>query len=473
MEAYIKSYATFHTLLQRNALDYNLCLDSLAGEKSSVTVNGDDLPGTLAGHWLVLNSVPMWISTVTPSNGQTTFTTYPVDFIFNRQLLYDGSTENTIGDFIAAQITANWINQTDGAFATPYITVTSTDTTAFVAPEVDDNGIYNFLSYIRAARQAYNICIRAEIDHDTLELTIEKTNPTTHALVINDGHTQLAGSSFSSDIVAKITVIQPVDSGQVDIDGETIFTMTTTDWYLSKDGTASTAIPQNRADGSWITIVLPESDIQAESVQAEFAKNGESHKVELYTDTEMQVGDRFKVRLNGQVFDGGVIGKYRKFNDKRVLYKSGDLITTLQERVHSVSSSTQMGYTGDGTGQMYAVGDIYITTRTGNPATLLGYGAWEQIQGRFLFAADSTHAVKSKGGAAEHTIITKELPELELPVKSGGAEFGIERSNATSGSNWYTLRGYNSGASVTIPGESQPFSLMPPYFAVYVWLRKE
>lgn len=475
MEAYIKSYSAFRTLLQRNALDYSLCLDSLTGEKSSVTVVGDDLPGTLAGQWLVLNSTPMWISTVTPGKGKTTFTAYPVDEIFNRQILYDGSVANTIGDFIADQITEHWIDQPDGAFATPYITVTSTDNTAFVAPKIDDNGIYNLLSYINYARQTHNIRIRSEIEHDTLMLTVEKATSVTHALVIDDGHTQLAGSSFSTDIVSKITVIQPVDTGEVDLDGEKIFENTSTDWYLSKDGTASTTIPQNRADGAWITIVISESDIQSEAVQTEFAKNGESHKVELYTDARMEVNDRFKVRLNGQVFEGGVIGKYKKSNDSRVLYKSGDLITTLQERVHSVfkSGANQMGYTGDGTGQMYAVGDIYITTRSGNPATLLGYGAWEQIQGRFLFAADSSHTVKSRGGNAEHTLTTAELPEIEIPIKSGGMSFGAERSNATSGSNWWVMRGNVTGASVTIPGESQPFSIMPPYISVYVWLRKE
>jgi hypothetical protein len=159
--------------------------------------------------------------------------------------------------------------------------------------------------------------------------------------------------------------------------------------------------------------------------------------------------------------------------DNRVLYTSGELITTIQERVHNAVAQQSNGYTGDGSGQMYAVGDIFITTRQGNPSSLLGYGAWEQIQGRFLFAADSSHAVKSRGGNAEHTITTAELPEIEIPIKSGGMSFGAERSNATNGTNWWVMRGNITGASVTIPGESQPFSIMPPYISVYVWLRKE
>lgn len=484
MEAYIKSFATFRTLHQRSVTSYDLIIDALDDQLSAITVVGDDLPGTLANSWMVFDGVPMRIDTVTPDKGVTKFSLQRADSIFNRQLVYVENGDTTIGGFIERIVTAEWINQTDGAFATPYLVVNNLDDTPFIAPKPDENGIYNFLAYIQAARQNYNISTQFAVDRNHLIMTIRRDQSKTHPLVLGDGHTQLASSSFAASNVTKITVIQPVkiepeeteepeESEESDEEQEDQFKITQTEWYLSKDGIASTTVPANRADGDWITIVLGENDDQAEKVQEEFSKNGESHKVEIYSDTNMAVNDRFRIRLNGELFDGTIIRKSRRMGDSRVLYTSGELITTIQERVHNAVAQQSNSYTGDGSGQMYAVGDIFITTRQGNPSSLLGYGAWEQIQGRFLFAADSSHAVKSRGGNAEHTITTAELPEIEIPIKSGGMSFGAERSNATSGTNWWVMRGNITGASVTIPGESQPFSIMPPYISVYVWLRKE
>lgn len=476
MEAYIKSFATFRAQIQREALHYDLTIDSLASDRSLVMLAGVDFPASITGQWLVLNSVPMWIDTITPGKGRTTFECYAADAVFNRQLVYTDASDTTIGGFLTRVITANWINQTDGAYATPYITIINNDDTPFVAPEPDDNGLYNLLEYIRMVRRVYNVSLQFAVDHNALVVTIAKEASVMHPLVLDDGHTQLASSSFASSMVSKITVIQPVkiEPAEGEEPEEDEFEITQTDWYLSQDGTASTAIPANRADGEWITIVVSEQEDQAEAVQAEFAKNGETHKVELYTDTQMAVNDKFRVRLNGELFEGTVIKKSRRKGDNRALYTSGDLITTIQERVHRAAAAQQTGYTGDGSGQMYAVGDIYLTTRQGNPASLLGYGAWEQIQGRFLFAADSAHAVNSKGGEASHTITAAELPEMSLPVKYNTS--GLVMTAAAAAGSARTVPQLTTGSSdlkADLGGQGNPISLMPPYFTVYAWIRRE
>ena len=58
----------------------------------------------------------------------------------------------------------------------------------------------------------------------------------------------------------------------------------------------------------------------------------------------------------------------------------------------------------------YPVGSIYMSANATNPGTLFG-GTWSQIQGRFLLAADGSHAAGSTGGEATHTLTQAEMPQ--------------------------------------------------------------
>jgi hypothetical protein len=339
MLAYIKSFSSFASALQREALDYKLTLDSTAAEKGSITINGDDIPRSLAGSWLLFDGKPYFIAQITPKTGKTEMAVLPVIGLFDRDLLYTETAETTIGGYIASLINSEWITQSDSVYATPYIAVTSEDTTDFEQPVLDDNGVFNLLDYINLARAKYNIAVRASIDKNTLRLNIRKETAKVHPLVLNDGHTQLANSSFSSSSVAKITVLQKIDSGEVDENDEPIYNISTTVWYLAADGTVSDTIPEERADGSWKTIVISEDEDPQEKATEEFSKNASAHKVELYSDVNMAVGDTVRVRLNGEIFEGQINSIMQKKSENRKLYRIGDLPTTLQEKINSLSST--------------------------------------------------------------------------------------------------------------------------------------
>lgn len=133
--------------------------------------------------------------------------------------------------------------------------------------------------------------------------------------------------------------------------------------------------------------------------------------------------------------------------------------------------------------QAYAPGDIFVTTRAGNPAGLLGYGTWSQIKDRFLLAAGDSYAAGSTGGEAEHTLTTEEMPSHEHAVRqrktSPTAVSSFYSNNYTSGSNEYGLTsaakmvttGSTDNLFTLAVGSSQPHNNMPPYMAVYMWLR--
>ncbi len=115
----------------------------------------------------------------------------------------------------------------------------------------------------------------------------------------------------------------------------------------------------------------------------------------------------------------------------------------------------------------YAVGDIFITTRSGDPAQLLGYGTWTQIKDRFLLAAGDAYAQGSSGGEAAHTLTVQEMPSHDHQLEStGDAQFAW---SSTGLWGCYSVSGYSKPVSST--GGGQAHNNMPPYLAVYMWLR--
>ena len=60
---------------------------------------------------------------------------------------------------------------------------------------------------------------------------------------------------------------------------------------------------------------------------------------------------------------------------------------------------------------LYPVGSIYMNVTNGtNPGTLLGFGTWTAIEGRFIIGADSTYTARGTGGGATKTIGVNNLP---------------------------------------------------------------
>lgn len=337
MKCYVKSGSTFQTIAQRDTDDYSLVLDSMGGEKSSLTILIEDAPSFLFGNWLILNGDVYRIGGASPKSGKTKLSLLPVDTLFDRVLAYEESNAATIGAYIAGIISSEWINQSDSVYATPYITVTSTDTTPFVAPITEDDGTFNFLDYIREQRQANNVVIHATYSGNTLALTISKDTPVIHPLVVNDGHTQLISSDFKATALAKVTVFRSVDTGQTDADNQPIMETQESVWYLAADGTVSDTIPQDRASGEWGSVSIGEDEDPGEAAAEEFAGNETSRKIELYSDVSMAVGDTGRIRINGEVVEATVTGIYRKCGEIRTRYKLGSLVTTMTEKVDALS----------------------------------------------------------------------------------------------------------------------------------------
>ena len=168
--------------------------------------------------------------------------------------------------------------------------------------------------------------------------------------------------------------------------------------------------------------------------------------------------------------------------------------------------------------QIFPVGAIYISASPTNPSEFFG-GTWEQITGRFLLSADTSHAAGTTGGAASHTLTQAELPAhahslanhthtvpahthsastasagahthsiarwMQATPTEGGtgrlAQGSIDSSYVTSKAGAHTHSvtvaskpAFNTAAAsgnTGSTGSGTAISMMPPYLAVYMWKR--
>lgn len=128
----------------------------------------------------------------------------------------------------------------------------------------------------------------------------------------------------------------------------------------------------------------------------------------------------------------------------------------------------------------HPIGSIYLSVDATNPAVWFG-GTWEQLKDRFLLAAGDTYAAGSTGGEAEHLLTTDELPSHTHPLES---ITGTDDMNFINGSGSFLLQ--NSDTTIDWPraknaemkygntggvGGNKPHNNLPPYLAVYMWVR--
>lgn len=131
----------------------------------------------------------------------------------------------------------------------------------------------------------------------------------------------------------------------------------------------------------------------------------------------------------------------------------------------------------------YEIGDIYLTTRVGNPNTLLGYGTWELIPGKTLVCVDTSDSdfniVKKTGGEKEVTLTIDKIPghqHGEYIEYGGGKQPYTLASGGGTSKNGYFFDAHStaySGPQVLTEktGGSQPHNNLQPYFTCYIWIR--
>ena len=147
--------------------------------------------------------------------------------------------------------------------------------------------------------------------------------------------------------------------------------------------------------------------------------------------------------------------------------------------------------------KIYPIGSIYMSINETNPSELFG-GKWEQIEDTFLLACGTKHSNGSTGGSEDAVVVTHNHTQDShnhsptesrryIAVENGdnwAYSSKLKIGTSTSGTAYYYPHSTANGGGITeqntttsaqpyiyYKGESGTGKNMPPYLAVYVWVR--
>lgn len=337
MEVFVKSFSGYRTIKKATAVSWNLVLDALDYETSTVTVSGFGVDRSDTGNWLIVDGQVFRISSVKPEDYQAVLTLeHPLD-VFSRPLeLETQPNSQTVGGFIAGQLRQHWAACDDPVYAVPYLSVSESGTIPFVPPELDSSGCFLLPEYARLMRKVYRVAVSFSDSFGHLICMVSAQAPDFRQISFEDGRSQLQSVAYASSGLAKITALHDVDTGEKNANGNAVLLRDRTNWYLAEDGEISQLIPARRAPGGWGSVHVTGTADVLTKVAETFAKNKANHKLEFWSVLDLPVQTDCNFFVYGQQLRSYISYKRKSSTDNRFYYKSGELATTATEKLKGV-----------------------------------------------------------------------------------------------------------------------------------------
>lgn len=316
MVAFIKRRKDFRTVASAEVVSYDVPLASISDDVGTIVLYDTTVTRGSEGDFLIMDGHIWIVEQVTPNEMQTTVTVTDIAAAFDRLLPF-GEDGESIGSFLAQQLADHYRNVSDLSYQMPYLEITNLDNTPWLGPTVTD-GLFNLRTYMRKVNRLRDVQVLFSVSQNKLNILIQPRTRPSHNILFGDGTSQLISRSYSRSSIAKVTAYQ---FGE----GHT--------YYLSADGDVIQEEPIFRAEGKWEVLALEDTEDLEEKVQDIFSQNSNSHKIEWRSTKTYELYDTVVLRL-----DGGLMSSYVSYigissADQRYYYKSGELATTLTERL--------------------------------------------------------------------------------------------------------------------------------------------
>lgn len=218
--------------------------------------------------------------------------------IFDRKIILEN--ENLIGesgieDFIAKEINNNFTNSDDTLLNINWLDVEVKTHTKITKSVDNDNGIYNFHTFITNCNQNYNIVLDFSYINKRIKLTIYKQENEVQLIDTTISDISNYVEKFETNIIAKVVVKTETDIQK---------------WYLLSDRTTTEdKNNENRAVGDIETIYTSKSEDAKQTALNKFKSNTYNHYIsfkinrnsKLFNVEKMKIGTPLSVRTNNNI----------------------------------------------------------------------------------------------------------------------------------------------------------------------------
>lgn len=344
---YIKDADSFLTLAHVAADKFTKLPIASAEVNQGEVLITELLEGSYENSWLLDSEAHLYLITESsPNDKQTKFKVTDPAEAFDREIVYKGTEANTYGAFIAQSINENYINCPDPAYLLPYISVTNTDTTEFLMPELNE-GRYKLNEIIRLARLA-GVKVKFEVTgnySENLRITISPPDKTVQNIFFLDGLHQINNETYTREVTAKVTVAIKSETQQEGQDP--VISYEYRDFYLSTSGEISTEPPESRAAGRWLYTDIgheegeegqasPDPENARLAAEEIFEQNINSHNISFYSKNDYALSQPVNLRIYNKVYKTSITRISISSMDERKLYQCGDLPVNLTEAVEKI-----------------------------------------------------------------------------------------------------------------------------------------
>lgn len=218
--------------------------------------------------------------------------------IFDRKIILANEnliSETGIEDFIAKEIYDNFTNSDDELLNYKWLDVEVKTHTKIQKSVDNENGIYNFHTFITNCTQNYNIILDFVYERGRIKLTIYKQESEIQLIDTTIPDISNYVEKFETSVISKVTV-------KTETDVQT--------WYLLSDRTITqNKDDANRAKGKIETVYTQKSEDAKQTAVDKFKSNTYNHYIsfkinrnsKLFDVDKMKVGTPINVRTNNNV----------------------------------------------------------------------------------------------------------------------------------------------------------------------------
>lgn len=335
--AYFLDKNTFEIVDVVQLSDYEINLDEETNAKTTMTVlkkiNASDKDFV----FIKENGKIIYIGIIeapTNENGEVKYdinATY-VTNLFDRKIILKNEEliSNTgIEDFIAYTIEKEFTDSEDILLNKNFIDVEVLTHTPKNFSVDNENGIYNFHTFMTNCTQNYNISYNFNVVDGRLKMTIYKLEETEELIDTNISDVSEYYETFETNVIAKVTVLCE--------DG------TEHNYFLLNDRTITTnKDEENRAVGDATVIYESNIDNIKEAAENQFKSNSYSHLIQfnininstLYDVKNWHIGMPVKIKSkSNNVINTYISAITRKINSKIWTIKTGNIRITLLDKL--------------------------------------------------------------------------------------------------------------------------------------------